>query len=178
MRQHLCILLILMVFSAPSTVLLSAELKVEPDEKCVVTNRMVGRWSLHTALTARLRGEELDVALAKYRFVEFKLDPTALEGLPEEVKKRVLAEVAEKQIRIYASGKMTTPRGEGVFLIVANAGGTSLVVLPRREGGAGDDYPIVVAVAADSQNDLLFIGGHTSGAPFRAYERAKGEKKP
>lgn len=145
------------------------QIKVEPDKENVVASRLEGDWQLDTAVTKHLT--ERDVKAG--RTFSFKSDPSVAAKMPKlPVDKRV-----------YMAGIMTVKDGksrEHLFILIENQGNPHVVWFRERGGdplGDTESFNVMLAVARDRQNDLLFIGGDFNNQPFSAYTRVKVEQK-
>jgi len=150
---------------------LRGEIKVEPDKENIVASRLEGDWQLDVALTKRLIEEDTagDRALA----VSFKSDPAVAGKIPAEYEKFF------GNKKVYLAGVVTFKgRGvsEHVFILIEHRG-NPLVAFFRGGGLGAKGFYVMLAVAQNQRNDLLFIGGDLAKKPFSAYARVKVEKK-
>lgn len=142
------------------------ELRVRPDPKHLIANRLAGAWEADAALNERLG------AKAYMERVEFTPDEGVLATIPAELTEKIAQE------RIWQAGTMRyVEKGEerrGPYLLVVFEGNPRLVVFRSRGGEALDDSesPLLTVVPTrDGAGDLLFVGGDTSREPFAAYHR-------
>jgi hypothetical protein len=144
-------------------------LKVESDKDNVVGSRLEGKWARDPVLTERLTGEMPN--RGNRMSFEFKSDTTVAEKIPEKFNKFL----ADK--KIYLAGMMTTADGKQYpFLLIELKGNPHVVYFRERDGdpmGDAESFNVMLAVAHEKKNDLLFIGGDFNNQPFTAYSRAK-----
>lgn len=142
-----------------------AALGVKADKDNVVGSRLEGRWRCEDALTKRL------TARNKPRGnIAFKSDPKVAHEIPEKYE----TFLAKKQI--YMSGIMTSRGKSHPFVLIEHKGNPHVVYFRERDGdpmGDAESFNVMLAVARNKQNDLLFIGGDFNNQPFSAYEREK-----
>lgn len=156
---------------------LRGELKVEPDKENVVASRLEGDWQLDAPLTKSL-SSNAKAAETRTGF-SFKSNPSVAARLPAKYE-RFLANK-----RIYLAGIMTMSiKGEKPlehpFILTENRGNPYIVWFRERGGdplGDAESFNVMLAVARERQNDLLFIGGDFNNQPFSAYARVTVEKK-
>ena len=83
-------------------------------------------------------------------------------------------------MKIYLAGNVIFG-GKTLPFIVTNVHGNSHVFFwLARDGdqfGNGESFNVMLAVAEDKQNDLLFVGGDFNNQPFSAFERAETKPK-
>lgn len=167
--------LIMGVTFAPT---LNAEIKVEPDKENVVASKLEGDWRLEPALTKHLakstEGSEGGEAIS------FKSDSSVAAKIPPAKYEKFLANK-----RVYMAGIVTFKKGgkprENVFILIEHKGNPHVVWFRERGGdplGNAESFNVMLAVAVESENDLLFIGGDFNNQPFSAYQRVKTDKKP
>ncbi|MBM4073184.1 MAG: hypothetical protein FJ271_30315 [Planctomycetes bacterium] len=154
---------------------LRAEIKVEPDKENVVASRLVGDWLLDAALTGRLaRNAKVPAEAA---LVSFKSDPAVAAKLPAKYEKFLANR------RVYLAGLMTLKGQKSrqhPFILIEHRGNPHIVWFRERDGdplGDAESFNVMLAVARERQDDLLFIGGDFNNQPFRAFTRLKVEKK-
>lgn len=137
------------------------QLKVEADPENVLASRLEGKWQVDAELTRKLGGKVLAEKL------EFRRDDKVLERIPEAVAARLKGE------RIYLAGIMVMGGREHPFLLTGLKGNPHVVWL--REGNAkpgdAESCNVMLARAAQSDNDLLFTGSDHNNQPFAAYAR-------
>ncbi|MCI0701877.1 MAG: hypothetical protein L0241_12415 [Planctomycetia bacterium] len=151
-----------------------AEVKVEPDKENVAASRIEGDWQLDAALTKRLTDKEpKEKALA----ISFKSDPDIAKKIPAKYEKFLAGK------KVYMAGVMTLQEAkpkQHPFILTEHRGNPHVVFFRERDGdplGDAESFNVMLAVAKDKQNDLLFIGGDFNNQPFSAFVRAKVEKK-
>ena len=141
--------------------LLMAELIVEPDKDNVVSSRLEGRWDVHSTISSQLgrnRGEAL----------EFRPDNSIAAKIPQKFNKFLETKT------IYMAGIFTKRGQEHPFLLIEHKGNPHIVYFRERDGdplGDAESFNVMLAVAKNTENDLLFIGGDFNNQPFTAYNR-------
>ena len=149
-------------------------LKVEPDKENVVASRLEGLWKPHEELSLRLAGR---VGRGQY---EFRSDPKVAYLIPEKYHEKL------KGKQIYMAGYMhrLEPAGRTQpepFILIEYLGNARVIYF-RDEGGeamgGAESFNVMLAVAKDRENDLLFIGGDFNNQPFSAFERADTRQLP
>jgi hypothetical protein len=144
-----------------------AQLKVQPEKENVVASKLDGSWEPEGELTRRLSGTTLGK-------LSFKSDAAIAAKIPAMYEKFL----QEKQI--YMAGVLTLRDKEHPFVLIEHKGNPHVVYFCERDGdpfGDAESFNMMLAVAKDKQNDLLFIGGDFNNQPFAAYGRAKGDGK-
>ena len=153
----------------------SAELKVEPDKDNVVSSRHEGRWNVDDSINKRL-GQNQSVA------VEFKDDKTVVESIPDKYEKFLGGKT------IYMAGTITFympgPKKRNIaispFILIEHKGNPHVVFFREWDGdpfGDGESFNVMLAVAKDKENDLLFVGGDFNNQPFTAYQRVVDDEQ-
>ena len=144
-----------------------AELNVTPDKKNVVSSRLEGHWRVDAAISDRLgrnRGGDL----------EFKSDSKVVNTIPEKYEKFL----ADRTI--YMAGTMKRNETRHPFILIQMKGNPHVVYFRERDGdplGDAESFNVMLAVAKDEPNDLLFVGGDFNNQPFTAYERVTDEQR-
>ena len=150
----------LILFLLPAVV--QAGLKVEPDKDNVVSSRLEGRWDVHSTISTQLgrnRGEA----------IEFSSDSSIAGKIPHKYNQFLEAKT------IYMAGIFTMRGTEYPFLLIEHKGNPHIVYFRERDGdplGDAESFNVMLAVAKETQNDLLFIGGDFNNQPFTAYNRS------
>jgi hypothetical protein len=157
-------------WAAAAGIVLTAGLKVEPNQENVVASRLAGTWEADPALTLRLRGHELRGA-EKVR-VTFEADPAVAGSVPG----RYAAFFKDRPIYLAGRMKRIAAAGPGVnpFVLTVLHGNPHLVYFRERDGdplGDAESFNVMLARAARPEQDLLFIGGDFNNQPFTAYRR-------
>lgn len=145
----------------------SAELEVKLEKDNVVSSRLEGRWQVNAALSTRL-GRNRGGAL------KFTSDSRVVEALPEKYN----TFLANKTI--YMAGTMRRKGTAHTFLLIEVKGNPHIVYFRERDGdprGDAESFNVMLAVAKDRANDLLFVGGDFNNQPFTAYERAPAKPR-
>jgi hypothetical protein len=141
---------------------LKAELQVEPDKDNVVSSRLEGRWNVNASISTQL-GRNRGGA------IEFRQDNSIVANVPQKYNQFLDAKT------IYMAGILTMRETEHPFLLISHKGNPHIVYFRERNGdplGDAESFNVMLAVAKDTQNDLLFIGGDFNNQPFTAYERS------
>ena len=162
------------VFAANAGI--AAELTVEPDKENVVASRLEGGWQLHKDMTKRLTGdvERQPGELPFKGKLAFESDPSIAGKIPDKYA-RVFA---ERKMKIYLAGYIKFAGNAHPFVLMNIHGNPHVLFWLERDGdpfGNGESFNVMLAVAEDKQNDLLFVGGDFNNQPFSAFERAKPE---
>ena len=156
------------------------EIKVEPDKENVVASRLEGRWQIDTALTKRLTGKERTAPAEGGEggpVISVKSDPAVAAKIPAKYEKFL----ANK--RVYMAGMVSLggkKDREHPFILIEHRGNPHVVFFRERDGdplGDTESFNVMLAVAKEKENDLLFIGGDFNNQPFSGCARAPDEKK-
>lgn len=145
-----------------------AGVAVTPDKENVVASRLAGTWTVEPALTKRLGGRlggEAGVQVT----VEFVSEPAVAARVPEKIA------TALAKFTVFMAGTMKTGGRAYPFLLIAHKGNPHLVYFRERNGdpmGDTESFNVMLAVARQKANDLLFVGGDMNNQPFAAYQRA------
>lgn len=146
----------------PMAVRVAAELQVRSDKENVVASRLTGEWEPDAELTKRLGGSTPSG-------VVFKSDLAVAAKIPAKYEKFL------KDKQIFLAGTMTL-RGQDQPFVLIEMKGNPYVVWFREQGGDpfgdAESFNVMLAVAKETANDLLFIGGDFNNQPFAAYKRA------
>lgn len=146
------------------------ELKVEPDKENVVASRIEGDWQVHAPLTERLTGGQ-GLLLKK---LSFKSDPAVATKIPGKYAEHF----QQQNIKIYLAGHVELDGKKCPFVVTNIHGNPHVIFWLERDGdpfGNGESFNVMLTVAEDQQNDLLFVGGDFNNQPFTALERVKKE---
>lgn len=146
----------------------TAELKLENDPENVVASRLEGSWQVSSQLAKRLSSDRR----VFLQSVSFKSDPTMLSKVPEAH----AAAISAKTGKVYLAGYITFNDKELPFLLTTLHGNPHIVLWMEQGGdrfGNIESMNIMLAVAEEKQNDLMFLGGDFNNQPFNAYERVK-----
>ena len=152
---------------------IAAELTVETDKENVVASRLEGGWHLHNDLTKRLTGDaEPQPGELPFRGqMRFDSDQSVAGKVPGKYA-RVLT---ERKMKIYMAGYITSAGKAYPFVLTNIHGNPHVLFWLERDGdpfGNVESFNIMLTVAKDKQNDLLFVGGDFNNQPFSAFERA------
>jgi hypothetical protein len=148
--------------------------RVDADKENVVASRLEGKWKVNVALTQRLTGRKVADSLAKGWRYEFTCEPGVAALIPDKYDKFL------KGKRVFMAGKMKRRLGASgnpesrPFLLIQHRGNPHVVYFrPKGDEPMGDaeSFNVMLAVAKDRINDLLFIGGDFNNQPFSAFER-------
>jgi len=146
------------------------ELKVEPDKENVVASRLEGNWQLHESLSQRLTGKPQ----TRTSKLSFKSDPSVAGKIPDKFAKFF----TKQNMKIYLAGHVELDGKNCPFVVTHIRGNPHVMFWLERDGdpfGNGESFNVMLAVADDTQNDLLFVGGDFNNQPFSAFERMKVE---
>jgi hypothetical protein len=151
----------------------SAPFQVKADKENVVSSRLEGKWRPQAALTKRLTGKSKSPqGEAPSGSLSFKSVPSVAQKIPTKYKKFL------QNKQIYMAGMMSRRGKANPFILIEHRGNPHIVYFRERGGdpmGDAESFNVILAVAKDKANDLLFIGGDFNNQPFSAYERV--EKK-
>lgn len=142
------------------------QVQVQPDANNVVSSRLEGTWVPHEELTKHLEGRAPGP-------VTFRSDPKIAAKIPARYEKFL------KGRQVYMAGEVTFGGKTHPFILVEHRGNPHVVWFRERGGdplGDAESFNVMLAVAKQQQNDLLFIGGDFNNQPFAAYHRAKDKK--
>lgn len=143
----------------------SAAFQVEADKENVVSSRLAGTWQPHGELTSQLSGHARGT-------ISFESDPNVAGSIPAKYEKFFQGK------RIFMAGRMIRSDGKYPFVLIEHRGNPHVVYFRERDAdplGDAESFNLVIAVAKDSMNDLLFIGGDFNNQPFGAYKRGPKE---
>ena len=146
------------------------ELKVEQDKENVVASRIEGNWQTHESLSQRLTGK----ANPHRTKLTFTSDPSVASKVPEEYAKFF----TENEMKIYMAGNVQIDENKCPFILTHMKGIPHVFFWLEKDGkefGNGESFNVMLAVAKDNQNDLLFVGGDFNNQAFSAYARIKIE---
>ena len=158
-----------------------AGFRVDADKENVVASRLEGKWKLNVPLTQRLTGRKISENEAKGRRFEFASEPSIAALIPDKYNKFL------KGKQVFMAGKMKRRFGasekpeERPFLLIQHRGNPHVVYFrPKGDDpmGDGESFNVMLAVAKDRINDLLFVGGDFNNQPFSAFERELEKAKP
>jgi hypothetical protein len=139
-------------------------LVVESNQENVVASRLEGRWTVNDAISTRLGGRMIGYD----EIVEFKADSTVLTQLSETYKD----ELAD--LTIYMAGKLAFNQTVYPFILIQLNGNPHVVFFQERDGnpvGDAESFNVMLAVAEETANDLLLLGGDFNNQPFTAFDR-------
>ena len=155
-----------------------AQLQVQADKENVVASKLEGQWEPDVELTRRLVGSvpvppagQADKNPAR---LIVKSDPALAAKIPAK-----FARFFEGK-QIYMAGLITLQDKERPFVLIEHKGNPHLVWFREQGGealGDAESFNVMLAVAKQTQDDLLFIGGDFNNQPFSALRRAKAEPK-
>ena len=171
MKKRLFCAVMVTVLLAACLAMINAPFQVKADKENVVASRLEGKWRPQAALTERLTGESKSPQReGPSGHLSFESDPSVAQKIPAQYKKFL------QNKQIYMAGMMSQ-RGEvHPFILIEHRGNPHIVYFRERRGAAMGDaesFNVMLAVARDKANDLLFIGGDFNNQPFSAYERVK-----
>lgn len=169
----------LMVMLVAVTAVTAADVAVEPDKENVVASRLEGTWQPHPGLTKRLTGDvkprprELPFA----GNITFESDSSVAEKLPDEHAELFI----ERSMTIYLAGYAKSAGESYPFVVTHLHGNPHVLIWIERDGdpfGNGESFNVMIAVAGNKRNDVLFVGGDRNNQSFSAYERADVQGTP
>jgi hypothetical protein len=140
-----------------------AETRISHDTENVVASRLSGRWTIDHQLTRRLTGEE-----PEQLEIEFINDAPILAVIP-------LPELIRGK-QIHLAGTMKMNEMSYPFVLITHHGNPHVVFFKEgEESPLGDleSFTVMMAIAAEEENDLLFTGGDFNNQPFLAFTRMK-----
>lgn len=144
-------------------------LEVKPDKENVVASRLCGKWLIEPKLSQRLTARVVDRESPSGN-IEFTSDPAVAGKLPEKYLEFL------KDKRIYMAGTMKLERKDHPFILIEHSGNPHVVWFRERDGdpmGDEESFNVMLAVAKNRTDDLLFTGGDFNNQPFSAFERAE-----
>lgn len=140
----------------------AAELKVAPDKDNVVASRLEGRWKVNAGISTRLGRNRGGI-------LEFNANHKVVAKIPQKYNEFL----ADRTI--YMAGTMIRDETAHGFILIQHKGNPHVVYFRERDGdpfGDAESFNVMLAVAEDTANDLLFVGGDFNNQPFTAYERS------
>jgi hypothetical protein len=165
MKYNLFILGTIILFICSPVTSVIGDTRVIHDKENVVASRLSGTWILEKQLTRRLTGEEVEEIE-----IEFINDEPILAVIPFPDLVR--------DTEIYLAGVMNMGGMSYPFVLITHHGNPHVVFFrDNEEGPMGDveSFTVMMAIAEDERNDLLFIGGDFNNQPFSAFFRAKDD---
>ncbi|MEQ8542015.1 MAG: hypothetical protein RIB93_31730 [Coleofasciculus sp. D1-CHI-01] len=158
----------IMLAAVATPMALAGELEVTPDPENVVANRLEGLWQINDAIS-----DDLGSLPRCFESVEFRGDSAIVTEIPSEY-----GEIFDDST-IYLAGTVTlTAEGETTpafpFLLTEMHGTPAILIFVPIDGLPLGRYEVIfvmLAAAADSSNDLLFIGCDYNDQPPTAYDR-------
>jgi hypothetical protein len=142
------------------------QLEVQAEKENVVASKLEGAWQANADLWPRLAGKGApDKAI-----ISFKSDPKVAAKIPL----RYLPFFEGKPV--YMSGIMRRDTNEHLFILSTLNGNPHVIYFRPRGGdplGDAESFNLFIAVAAETANDLLFLGGDFNNQPFYPFERVK-----
>jgi hypothetical protein len=153
------------------------DLELTKDKENVVSSRLSGSWIIDDALNLRLTGKAaVKDGENPLRKVTFVGDDAVFDQLPDKYKEFLIKE----KTSVFMAGWMTFGKQKCPFFL-AELKGNPHILFFLKEGeevfGNGESFNVMMAVAKDTTNDLLFIGGDFNNQPFSAYHRFTESKK-
>lgn len=102
--------------------------------------------------------------------MEFHADDKIVAKIPDKYGKFL------KRKTIYMAGIMKSGKNDYPFILTEHKGNPHIVIFRERDGyplGDAESFNVMLAVAENTSNDLLFIGGDFNNQPLYALERAE-----
>lgn len=168
-RAWLAALLFLPVVSLPAR-----DLRVEPDQQNVTSDRLFGRWEWDPVVGERMGLPESRLVL------EFAAAPgDFLARLPGAISGKL------KDLRFFECGVVTfEERGKvtfsGPYVLTELHGNPHLIRFRERDGvefGDAESCNLFVAPGKEAKDDLLLLGADFDDEPFRPFRRVRDEKE-
>ncbi len=148
---------------------MSFALKVTKDKENVVAGRLAGKWKMHLSLTQRLTGSANPAGSeSPVGSMSFASDDSIAGKIPA-----MYAEFFMDKT-IYMAGTMNYRGKDYPFILIEHKGNPHIAYFRERNGvpmGDAESFNVMLTVAKDTKNDLLFIGGDFNNQPFTAFER-------
>lgn len=168
---------IILFLSFSISLLKADDLEFTKDKENVVSSRLSGSWIIDGALNLSLTGKaEVMDGENSLRKVTFVGDDSVFDALPDKYKEFLIKE----KTSVFMAGWMTFGKQKCPFFLVELKGNPHILFF-LKEGdevfGNGESFNVMTAVAKDTKNDLLFIGGDFNNQPFSAYRRVTESKK-
>ncbi len=147
----------------------SSVLKVTKDKENVVAGRLAGKWKTYLPLTQRLAGSAPPAGSeSPVGRMSFASDDSIAGKIPA-----MYAEFFMDKT-IYMAGTMNYRGKNYPFILIEHKGNPHIAWFRERDGdlmGDAESFNVMLTVAKDTKNDLLFIGGDFNNQPFTAFER-------
>lgn len=148
---------------------MSFALKVTKDKENVVASRLAGKWKAHLSLTQRLTGSSPPAgAESPVGSMSFASDDSIAGKIPAMYEEFFMDKT------IYMAGTMNYRGKDYPFILIEHKGNPHIAWFRERDGnpmGDAESFNVMLTVAKDTKNDLLFIGGDFNNQPFTAFER-------
>ncbi len=144
-------------------------LEVKADKENVVASRLCGKWVTEPKLSQRLTAVAVDRETPSGN-IEFTSDAAVAGKVPEKYMKFL------KDKLVYLLVTVKLERKHYPFILIEHCGNPHVVWFRERDGepmGDAESFNVMLAVAKNPADDLLFVGGDFNNAPFRALERAE-----
>jgi hypothetical protein len=142
---------------------------VTVDKNNVVSSRIEGDWVVNADLSAVLSGKGvMEGVRGKKLKISFRKDHSIIKDLPLRYYRHL------KDKKIYTCGFMTIGGKTYPFYLTHITGNPHILYFRKRKGvpmGDSESFNVMLAVAKDKANDMLFIGGDFNNQPFTAYKR-------
>ncbi len=147
-----------------------AKFSVTVNKENIVSSRIEGEWVIEENLTTVLGGKEFVEKIHRTNMKRtFRIDHSIIKDLPEEYYPYL------KDKKIYTCGFLTMRGKTHPFYLTEWNGNPHIFYFYERDGdpmGNGESFNVMLAVAKENANDLLFVGGDFNNQPFIAYKRA------
>lgn len=163
-----CMLVVSVVAALAASGVVFAGLQVKRDKENVVASRLEGKWAVHPELNLRLTGRPVARGESVANRAEFAVDDAVAARIPERYD-RFFTDKA-----VYLAGTMTLLGKKYPFVVISHRGNPHVVYFRERGGdpmGDTESFNVMLAVAKNRRNDLLFIGGDFNNQPFAAFQR-------
>jgi hypothetical protein len=155
----------------------AAEFKLNKDKQNVVSSRLAGSWKMNKELTIKLYGNDKVVGENAMSEVSFEVDDEVFNlFLKAKLADQMTEEQKAKMPAFYQAGWMRFAKQKCPYFLTEMSGNPVIIFFLKRDGdifGNGESFNVMLAVAKDTKNDALFIGGDFNNQPFRAYSRVQ-----
>ena len=142
---------------------------VTVDKNNVVSSRIEGDWVINKELSAVLSGKDvMEGVRGKKLKISFRKDHSIIKDLPLGYYRHL------KDKKIYTCGFMNMGGKTYPFYLTHITGNPHILYFRERKGvpmGDSESFNVMLAVAKEKANDMLFVGGDFNNQPFTAYKR-------
>ncbi len=142
---------------------------VEPDRENIVSMRLEGTWYLARESVAPPTDKPIGT-IHNELVLEFRSERQIAANLPQAF----TAFLAKK--RIFMAGTMNRNGTTHPFVLIEHHGNPHVLYFREHDGdpvGDAESFNLLIAVAADRADDVLFVGGRTHNQPMRKLTRSR-----